>query len=892
MARSRATIYAGLAAASIAAVAIGIGVRTATAPSPGSLAAIVQVQDFERGPSITKWPKDVRGEAALSREWKADGVYSLRIDPGVMAILDDLTRSDWTGYGVLRLRIHNPTGQTAPVGLEIQDGHAGFHERHQDSFGALPGEHTVEIDLSGGLWRGEENRAYRGKVKVPIDIAEITRLSFTNGGTGAIFLDAIQLVKVDPIATPGGFAFDFGKAGSRVMAQTIGVSEDAAYRPDRGHGYIGGPPTAIARSMAYPTPLLGDGLDLAGAGFRVDLSGGKTLGWIAFERGGFWEKQATGYRRAELLDNGVPVHTHDFTPPGPHFLFEDTEVTDPAQIEEKLVRPAHAIARFHFDAPAGDNTFTLKVEDPQGMPLRIAGLILAPDTPEGAAFVAAHEDLARKTMERAYAPLDRGRRGADRSAPSQDLLIEPRLPGSPMYPRDWPAGAAPLGVVAAVTGQPATLDLRLYATKPLRLEATATSLAGPEGASIPAPILRHGRYLPVRPYAVNPVWLEVHHYRPDPHFTVGPDLARSVLVEYTIPPNARPGVYEGVVALTGDERRDIPIRIEVHRVTLPPIPIPVGLLMNALPFGPEAVGEQTWWVYQRALLEEQARAGLSCVSGGPGLEYSYEAGGAPAFQGDPAVDYVRMASERGMTRSIVSYGGFLPRATPLAAIPDPVAFAKGWLAFAAERGLPPHSVAAYDEPGTDEEMRAATQRAASLSGAGLATLGFTSPRADALWKDLTDATSIVALSTHDAQALHSLKDRGKQVWVYNNGLDRYGMGLHLWRGLELGVQGRLEWIGLITQGFAFHELDGREPALAAWVVHDRFGPMPTPRWLSAREGLLDLRIRLALEAVVPANDPVLALWPLDGYGVDRGAWPDERLESVRAAMLRRLDELR
>jgi hypothetical protein len=72
------------------------------------------------------------------------------------------------------------------------------------------------------------------------------------------------------------------------------------------------------------------------------------------------------------------------------------------------------------------------------------------------------------------------------------------------------------------------------------------------------------------------------------------------------------------------------------------------------------------------------------------------------------------------------------------------------------------------------------------------------------------------------------------------------------------------------------------------MIHDRLGPMPTPRWLGAREGLLDLRIRLALEKVVPEDDPSLAGWSMGGYGRDHDRWIDAALAEVRRAMLERL----
>src|SRR5262249_53747612 len=156
-------------------------------------------------------------------------------------------------------------------------------------------------------------------------------------------------------------------------------------------------------------PLLGDGLSLGPEGFRVDLPGGPYLGWIAFERGGFWEGEQTGYAHADVQVNGVTVAGHDFSRAAPHFLFEDLELTDLAQIGDKLVRPAPATPRFRFQAAAGANVFTVAVTAPDGNPLRVAGLILAPDTPDGAAFLDAHEQRQRKAIAASYPPEDRGR---------------------------------------------------------------------------------------------------------------------------------------------------------------------------------------------------------------------------------------------------------------------------------------------------------------------------------------------------------------------------------------------------------------------------------------------------------------------------------------------------
>jgi hypothetical protein len=855
----------------------GCGERAAPIPAPG-VSAIVQ--DFEGGPAIKKWPRDAPGAAEVGTEWHADGQRSLKIDSEVMASLSDLQVRDFSGFTTLVFQVHNPTAETARIELEIQDDHTALYDRHQHSFGVAPGDQRIDLDFSGGLWRGEESRPYRGSVKTPIDVSRITRLAFTNRGHAAIYIDRIALEVAPKIEAKGACAFDFGPTGSQVMGQSIGVFETTRYTSERGHGFLEDTIARVQPSMSYPTPLLGDGLGWPDAGFRVDLDGGDYLGWIAFERGGFWEGESSGYRRAALAVNGAVVCSHDFTASGPHFFFEDTELTDPTQIEDRILRPAAAIQRFSWKAQRGGNTFTLTVLDSRGSPLRVAGLLLAPDTPSGRAFLEAHDALQSKAIRAAFPPADRGRRSAPRAAPQQDLVAEPLTPGAQVYPRDFPLHprGAPLSEILAISGQPVTLHFAVYATREQKVHAEA-SLSGAPSAQRPAPRISVGRYLPMLSAAPGPVWIEVNHYRPAPDFTVGPELTRSLLIEFPMPDRGS-GVFTGAITLSGEATKlSIPLRIRLIDRPLPEIPIPVGLFMNALPFGPSAVGEATWWRYQEDLLREQARAGLNCLTGGSDIEHPL---GSPVGAPDPAAEYLALARRIGPVRAVVPYGGFLP---PLKALPlAPRDLAEALSAFGA-----PHYAYAYDEPGTEVEIQQALELVSPFTAAGVKTMGFTSIQRDAPGLDaLLRNTYAPALSIHDAGDLSRRKAQGRHVWVYNNGLHRYGMGLHLWRSLKLGAEGRLEWIGMITQGFAFNNLDGREPSPSAWVVHEALGPLPTPRWLAAREGLLDLRIRLALEAAVPADDPALQSFSLEGYRADQDRFPDEILAAIRAAMLERL----
>jgi hypothetical protein len=851
---------------------------------PGAVTAVVQ--DFEASPSIKKWPRDGRGAAEISTAWHADGARSLVIGPGIQASFSDLRVTDWSPFSVLRVHVHNSLDRTVQLGLEIQDDHTEFSARFQRSFGALPGDQVIELDLTGGLWRGEENLAYRGDVKTPIDLARITRVGFNNGGPGDLFVDGLAIEKRAPIAAPSAFAFDFGKEGLPVMQQSTGVFETTLYTPERGFGMLGKTKEFLLRCTSFPTTLLGCGLGFDAGGFRVDLPGGKYLGWVAFERGGFWEGEDSGYAHAALLVNGVTAHEHDFSPAGPHFAFEDTELTRLDQIEAKLVRPAAAIARFSFEAARGGNVFTLEETRPNRNALRVAGLFLAPDTPEGRAFLDAQDHLQSQAIAASYAPQDRGRRGSGRAAPERDVVVEPIPPGVMMYPRDYPAhhAGAPLEEIATVRGQKVSVHLGLYARQDLSIHVTASPLAREGdlgGAPLPAPIVSHGRYLPMRQDLPGPVWLEVNHYRPDPDVTVGPDLARAILVEYELPP-ASAGTFTAAITFTGGpEPITVPVKIRAADLALPPLPIPVGLFMSALPFRPSAVGEPRWWTLQEDLIREQARAGINCYTGGPGVEHPLR--GAPGAR-DPAAHYLEIARRHGPVKAVVGYGGFFPslrEQREQAISPEVIA------GLTASFDVP-HYLKSYDEPATSVEIEQATALVAPATRAGLKTMGFlTEPPTSSSFDRLLAATFAVALNRHDAAEVKRREAEGQHVWIYNTGLDRPSLGLDLFQDIHAGAEGRLEWIGIITQGFAFNNLDGRESSPSAWVVHDRFGVLPTPRWLAAREGLLDLRIRLLLEATVPAGDPSLASFPPES--AQKARLSDGALSAARRAMLQRLD---
>ncbi|MBA2481801.1 MAG: hypothetical protein H0V44_14145 [Planctomycetes bacterium] len=872
-------------------IALSIILIPAACAAQGDETALLQ--DFEGAYQTNKWPGDHKASITVSTEWKSDGQKSLKMEPGPATSLEDLKLKNWTGYTTLRFHAHNPGTKVANISFELYDPKATtYWDRHLNSFGVQPGDQVIDVDFSGGLWRSETNNPYKGAHKTPIEIDKIVRMALTNQGTTPIYIDQVEIVKVAKIAVPGGFAFDFGRSNTTVMGQYTGVTEASVYDQAKGFGFVGGAkPFSLHQAASYPTTLLADGLAMPKDGFRLDLPGGKYRGWIAYERAGFWQGEQCGYTKAALAINGVAASEHTYKKAGGHFLFQDTEITEHAQIVDHLVWPSHAIAEFAFDAAAGANIVTLETSDHVGTALRIAGLVVAPDTTEGKAFIAAHDRLQRAAVARTFAAQDKGRRDAGRVQPAKELVVDPLPIGEQVYPRDWPLHAQGASVPRqnAVAGQTVVVHLGVFATKPLDVTVAAVPLTG-SGGTLSDLTVAYGRYMPARPYANGVAWLEINHYRPEPRFSVGPELTRSLVVEYAVPMDAKEGGYDGAITLTakGLPTVSIPVSLQVLDVKLADIPIPVGLFMNSLPFGPQTMDSATWWKLQEQVVRAQVQAGINTLSGGPGLGYEVDASGA--VSGADAVRYVQYAQKQGVIRAVIPYGGFLTSLGNLKG--DYAQLAKGLEAFEQAHALPPTYVYAYDEPATDAEYASVIDRLTRATAAGLRTTGYTSTHKDqAQWEKLIVNTHAPSFNIHTVADIEKVKAAGRHFFVYNNGLDRYGFGINLWRSIALGAEARMNWIGMYTQGFAFNNLDGREPSYACFLVHDKLGVLTTPMWMSTREGLLDARLRLTLERCATTGDPALALWSVDGYRTDKETWTAQELDRVRTAMLHRIQEL-
>ncbi|MBN1809332.1 MAG: hypothetical protein JW909_09720 [Planctomycetes bacterium] len=871
------------------------------------------IQDFEKDIPLNPWPDT--GRLEFSSDWKKDGARSLRIYGGTMFAFHEMTSTDWSSYQVLRFHTYVPGTSGVVMGVEITDNHTSYHNRHQNNASAPAGEGVVDIDIGGKLWRGEINRPYRD-VKTPIDTSSITRLALSAAG-GDVFVDRVELVMVRQIKTDGGFAFDFGRKGQMGQSQYIEVNEDTVYDDDKGFGFDRAGAWGLGKVTPYPSPMMGNGLDFRGRRFRVRLPGGPYTGWIVFERSGFWGGEQAVYEKARLAVNGATVHQHEQSADTPYFAFQDLEILTQEQVVD-MVMARQKTADFSFRALAGVNEFEISTEGVKGLNLRVAGIVMAPDTAAGRDFVKAHKHLQRAAILQAHRVIDKSDRRSDPAGAATPLLVLPLSSDYTMRPGDRPAETVskPVPALHSYAGLNAVRLIGLYASGEMELDAATSPLKGPAG-EIPAAAVRLlvNNYMPMRDYETTAPAIETLYYRPmDGSLWLSDKVARTMLISIDVPDDAAPGRYRGVLELTGFQkgilaeepplRARVLVELVVHKGRLPQVDFPNSLFMSGVAVPQNLISDDDFWRLSEDVIRMLSRAGKTFLTKGPNFQVDWQQDKA-VVSGDDVVRMIRIAERYGMAQAISNYGGF---DMPLRRLPErpgmsPQQVADAMFAafekFRRDNNLPQYYYYSYDEPGTPEDFAPVKALLPVLRSAGFKTIGYTSMNdpdsADENHRFLAEQTTNPSFNLHSPKTLEYVRGLGNEPWVYNNGLGRYHQGVHLWRNHRCGAGGRCDWITAIIQGFQFDTLDSREPDKSCMYFHRKTGVLVSPRFMGVIEGGLDARLLFQLGKKAASTSPVSAKIQALFKELDAGPYRDpamswEELEDLRTRMIRLLDE--
>ena len=127
--------------------------------APAVAGQSIIIQDFETDFNVGKWPASAKFE--FSTDWAKSGRRSLKVWNGSMVAISHMTTKNWKAYQTWRIHVYVPGKEGINIGLELTDHNGTYHDRHQNSTSAPPGESAVDIDIGGEMWLVNEKGRLR-----------------------------------------------------------------------------------------------------------------------------------------------------------------------------------------------------------------------------------------------------------------------------------------------------------------------------------------------------------------------------------------------------------------------------------------------------------------------------------------------------------------------------------------------------------------------------------------------------------------------------------------------------------------------------------------------------------------------------------------------------------
>lgn len=650
----------------------------------------------------------------------------------------------------------------------------------------------------------------------------------------------------------GAFArlYDLGPRGSAVAGGFTPVAPEDAFGEGALAGFSAGKP--VGRAAPRPDPLAQDHVEMSDATLSLRVPNGQWLVWVLLgdlrsapaAELGFYRApvviKAEGQSRA-VVDRQAGLH-------GTVSLDDDAIAL--RKLGSDAVWARHVAPRF------ADAIFAVEVEDgvldlqcgPRGAcPIAAVGVFATPDTGAVQRAVEAYGERRRASFTLAWAVPDLAR--------TQDALFLPSTPerargfvpflvdpDQDVYPHTNPtrqsADAAARGVkVRVARGETTAIAVGLWASSfradvSMKVDQPATPIGDAIGGT---PLeARVAAYQAVRlgggpedpRFSVRPSWL-VGAEKLDLH----PGVTRLVWVTVAVPPEAKPGEYDGALLLSAGRERDagVPITVEVLPITLPASPL-VQAAVEA------ASGE----VAAERVLADLAAHGMNAAPLDEPPLVTLDGTKGTVDVGFAALDLLlNQARQAGMD----------PRATITTRLLQPVFTLLGpnarqeagfdrvvseILGQTAAHGGWPAPLHLLDDPSL---LRTCADAKAPCA-------------AGAAWRDgrLTPADGPVVLATApagdlDPAALRPAKDK-RPLWLLDVGGARLGRGLLPW---ALGAEGVVRTHHLARLGDPLNGWDDDDP-MPPHVVAQGDRLVGSLLWERARLGANDARLLALVES--------------------------------------------
>ncbi|MCZ7644886.1 MAG: hypothetical protein M5U26_06325 [Planctomycetota bacterium] len=895
------------------------------------------VNDFEDDGAFRGWDFKKKSNE-LAEEHATHGKKSLKLAPDEYMVY--WAPQDWAGYDALVLDIfvdgEAPVGVTLLIADKDWDKNGKkYWDRHNGGFNLKPGANTVSIPV-GGLFRGEAG-SRNNNLKYNIKPDEILRLDLgfkPSGAAKALYLDHFRLVKES--RPEGILAFDFGPESQTVFPGFTPISWNTVHGENGNKAGLlkKGYAPSQARDDTFPTRLYQDFVELGGHEFVADVPNGAWHGWAVFDDCGYWGGETCHHTKRWIEAEGQQAWVDDRGPDGPSdylYRFEKIEPRPGDSLWELYMKDLFLPRR--FSAEVKDGKLNLKLGADAGWSCKLAGLILYPDAKKAEAevWIAEIEKRNREEFE------------------SRALYVGPKN-GSLQPPEEavkagWWLGYPGLEETIHLTDAPGKADGKLervaalgqrvsftFAVRPLKdfageIALSASDLKGPgilPAAEVDLRCVRHGTSRSFNSIA----------YTIEPHLLVPvagsgvqltQDLTRQFWVTVRVPEDAKPGRYQGSLALNaGALKLDLPFAVDVVNLKLDEPDYAMGFYGFHVPGSlPEARRAEARLGLFRLLRE----SGMTTFTGGPGIPFKgLDAAGKPILDFTAIDPFLRDAKAAGFTGPLSCYGG-PGMVTGLhdgytigktgrewaqktgKSFPELLGIVWGAVRdHAKAEGWPEILIGLNDEPRTIDSANAQLElyKAYAEGAPWVRTGGSYSVH----WEGRDELSKIIqehfmalqwsALNSHKQIDLDKAKEFKKEMYIYNQGTNRYSFGAYQWAEFHKGVRGRFQWHLLALHGYQFFDLDGREPDTA--MIHwGREGAIPTIHLPRCREGADDFRFAVTLwnaaskKKGAPAADAALA-WledissqiPAGANKRPKGFMDDE---AFRAACLEHLKKL-
>ena len=819
----------------------------------------------------------------LVAEHATDGTQALRIDRSYACMDGD---QSWLGYDFLKADLYTDSKEPMELYVEVRDkSTTDYWTRVNYMTIAPPGASTVIIPVKQ-LYVGEKSRPGRMLI-----LNSITRLVFSipDKPPAPLFIDNVRLERDDSpqkVAFDGLYAFDFGTGTSPVMEGFTAITPATLYSKGRGYG-LKNARVWRAFDVLQPEALYQDFICIESGGLAIDVPNGTYRVVLNIDNpSGFWgEYQA--YRKRAVLAEGKPVATDtmDFEAfRRKYFRFWNVEDLPADNTFDKYQKAYYQEKSFEVDVADGQLNIEFQGEN---WACSVAAVVAYPTTraAEGERFLKYMEDKRRFHFDNYFKRILHTPAGDPLQPTDEDAkrgyVIFHRDFMQDVYYNDTPlkdeVGKPLAGEAFAGEYEPLTLTV-LPLQDLGRATVAASDLAGP-GGTIPASAVDVGFVS----YRISRVTMEGSVYTIAPRLIMPANavempkgVARRFWLTLKTPPDAKPGLYKGTIAIKPEKgaASEVPVEVTVRKGTLDPVDVPAGPWSYTIgipwPGNDPAAAEYNNGMSLKSL-RKMREYGFTTFSGLPVLTYRGFKDGQPVIDYSVGDAQMKMAKEAGFTLPVVTYCPFIgldlyyQSASQMkqAGFNDYSQFLKavfgavqkhadgapgagdgsGWLPVYWNLG---------DEPIGDALTRSAENaeayRKAFPQGPPFftAACSFTGDKKDDPHFRLSKALHVANWNNHDEAAVNLVHEAGSD-WAFYNGGNRWTFGTYMYKAAkQFAMKFRVSWHWNCAAGDPYYALDCREDDYA-WCNATPDGRLvPAVHFEQLREGLDDYRHLLTL----------------------------------------------